>query len=111
MENLVDLIYLCLKHDRAGNKTIFDIDGTDLSTPEIVSIVGKLILRTPKLIRFPAKILETLFSISNRDELSKRLLGDLQIDADQTFNLLSWEPPFSPLSLLRDYSKLFFEGN
>lgn len=100
LENLVDLIYLCLKHDRAGNKTILASDGIDLSTPEIVSIVGKLIRRTPKLIRFPAKVLETLFSITNRDELSKRLLGDLQIDADQTSNLLGWEPPFSPLSLL-----------
>lgn len=115
LENLVDFIFVCLHHPLVGNKTFLVSDGVDLSTPEIIKIIGALVGERAKLAITPTSLLKLLFFITKRQQAGQSLLGDLQINALETFEFLDWTPPFDPILFLKNYdqnwpssSNLFF---
>lgn len=101
LDNLVDLILLCVDHPSAANQTFLVSDGEDLSTSELVTAIGKALGRSVMLISVPTGLLSFLIDLQGKKSLSERLLGSLQVDINKTCNLLDWKPPVPVVDGLR----------
>ncbi|MEX1221492.1 MAG: NAD-dependent epimerase/dehydratase family protein [Idiomarina sp.] len=95
LDNLVDLIATCILHQEAGNKTFMVSDGYDVSTPELLSIMIKINGKSPRMMKFPPKILVLIAAIFGQKSIAERLLGSLVIDAEHTGATLGWKPKVS----------------
>lgn len=95
IDNLVDLILICVLHPRAANQTFLVSDGVDISTVELIKKIA-LVLRKPVfLMPLPVVLLNKIASICGRGYAIQRLFGSLQLDISKTRELLCWTPPFS----------------
>ena len=96
IENIVSFITVCIEHQRAENELFLVSDDHDLSTLEIVELMGKLIGKKPKTVKLPLKLLWCIFTILGKRKAAVSLMADLQLDVDRSRELLEWSPPFSP---------------
>jgi nucleoside-diphosphate-sugar epimerase len=96
IENIVSFILECIDNQRAENGLFLVSDDDDLSTLEVVEIMGKLIGKKPKTVKLPVKLLWFICSILGKRKAAVSLLADLQLDVSRSRELLGWSPPFSP---------------
>jgi nucleoside-diphosphate-sugar epimerase len=92
VDNLVDLILICVFHPNAANQTFLVSDGVDVSTAELLRKIGKSLGRTVHLFPFPPLLITFLAGLMGKRVISQRLLGSLQVDIKKTCNLLDWRP-------------------
>ena len=57
VENLVDLICICLEHEKAKNEIFLVSDDHDLSTPELLALISRTGMRECKLFKLPTRLL------------------------------------------------------
>lgn len=95
LDNLIDLIKLCIHHPMAANQTLMASDSEDLSTTDLVMRLAKAMNRKARLLPVPPWLLQTAASALGKRDVALRLLGNLQIDARPTRTLLGWQPPLS----------------
>ncbi|VVN06104.1 N-acetyl-alpha-D-glucosaminyl-diphospho-ditrans, octacis-undecaprenol 4-epimerase [Pseudomonas fluorescens] len=93
LDNLVDLIVVCIDHPAAANQTFLVSDGEDLSTSELLRRMGKALGAPARLLPVPSWMLETGAAVLGKKDLSQRLCGSLQVDITKNRELLGWEPP------------------
>lgn len=93
LDNLVDLILLCTDHPKAANQTFLISDGEDLSTTDLIRKISVALGRQPYFVWVPRGLISFLASLFGKKEISKRLLGSLQVDMNKTYELLDWKPP------------------
>ena len=96
IENIVSFIIVCIEHQKAENELFFVSDDDDLSTLEIVEMLGKLIGKKPKTLKMPRKLLWCILTILGKRKAAVSLMSDLQLDVNHSRELLEWSPPFSP---------------
>lgn len=94
LDNLVDLIEICLHHPRAANQTFLVSDGEDVSTPELLTRLGIALKKPVRLIPVPLVFLHFFATLVGRSSMADRLCGSLQVDIEKTRNLLDWSPPY-----------------
>lgn len=102
LDNLIDFIYVCLTKAFEENKTFLASDKSDLSTPEILKIMGGINGKKARIFPFPKFLLKLLFNMIGQAKLSQSLLGDLQIEHSDDHTLAGWNPPFKPRSYLKN---------
>lgn len=90
--NLISLILCCIDHPNAVNQIFLVSDGQDISTPELLKIVGRAVNRPLRLLSFPVVILRVLSKLLGRKSDFDRLNGCLQLDITKTCEQLGWEP-------------------
>lgn len=95
IDNLVDLIVRCINHPAAANQVFLAGDGRDLSTTELLRLVGDAMGRPARLIPVSAGVLQLSAGLLGRKALAQRLLGSLQVDISHTCETLNWQPPFT----------------
>ena len=95
IDNLVDLIVTCTTHKKAGNGTFMVSDGRDVTTPELLSAMTRAYGKSPRMIKFPPKILRLLATALGKRAIAERLLGSLAVDIEHTRLTLNWEPKVS----------------
>ena len=95
LDNLVDLIVLCLTHPAAANRTFLVSDGEDVSTTQLLRRMGQALGRPPRLIPVPASFLKLAAVVVGKSDVAHRLCGSLQVDISKTRHLLGWAPPLS----------------
>jgi len=95
IQNLVDLIFLCLKHPAAANQIFLVSDDEPISTSYLVSTMGKSFERS--IINFPisTSLLKIFLKIVNRTDISQKLICSLEVDINKTKELLGWKPEWS----------------
>ena len=93
--NLVDLIIICITHPAAANETFLVSDGEDVSTPELLRRMGKVLGSPARLIPLPASLLKLAAAMVGKQDMALRLCGSLQVDIEKTRRLLNWCPPLS----------------
>jgi len=101
-DNLVDLIVRCLDHPAAANQTFLVSDGRDLSTPELITALGKAMGRKVFLLPVPPALLSIIATVIGKRPIIERLCGSLQVDMKKTEMLLGWSPPVSVSSAIAD---------
>jgi UDP-glucose 4-epimerase len=94
VENLVDLIVICLNHPNAKNQTFLVSDDVDMSTPILFSRLSEAGGYKPYIFRFPVALLSIALRVLGKLSIYERLCGSMQIDIEYTKSQLSWKPPF-----------------
>lgn len=95
LDNLVDLIQVCIDHPAAVNQVFLAGDGEDLSTTQIFKRLGAAMGKHIRLIPVNQKLLESILKIVGKADLARRICGSLQVDISKTESLLNWHPPLS----------------
>ncbi len=92
IDNLVDLILVCVDHPKAANQTFLICDGEDMSTTELLKRIGNALSRPARLLWVPAASISFFAGLVGKKGISERLLGSLQVDMHKTCELLDWKP-------------------
>lgn len=95
LDNLVDLLSLCMNHPNAGDRVFLASDGEDLAVPEIFRRLGHALGRPARLFPVPVALLEWLAAVWGSENFARRLCRPLQVDMQATRQLLGWNPPVS----------------
>ncbi len=101
VENLCDLIMLCLTHTEAANKIFLVSDGKDVSIAELIYIIAEVSAKKERLFSMPVSILLFVAKMLGKSAEVDRLLGSLQVDITDTKRLLGWQPPITMTEQLR----------
>lgn len=95
LDNLVDLLTVCLDHPRASGQAFLVSDGEDLSTTELLRRLGVALGKPARLVPVPAVLLSSAGALLGKRAVTERLCGSLQLDIVKTRSLLGWSPPVS----------------
>lgn len=101
LDNLVDLIALCVVHPAAADSVFLAGDAEDLSTTELARRLAAALGVRPRLWPVPARLLETGARLFGAGALAHRLCRWLQIDASAARERLGWSPPVGVNEALR----------
>lgn len=111
LDNLVDLIMICINHPAAANEIFLVSDGEDLSTTELLKRTAKALNKPARLIPVSASLLKFLATLLGKRDVAMRLFGSLQVDIEKTRKLLDWEPPVSIDDALKMTAEEFLRSN
>lgn len=92
LDNLVDLVAVCLHHPQAAGHTFFVSDGADLSTAGLVRAMAAACGVPPHLWRVPVGLLRLAGTLTGQRETVARLVDSLQVDIEVTRKQLGWQP-------------------
>ncbi|MGQ0525743.1 MAG: UDP-glucose 4-epimerase family protein [Betaproteobacteria bacterium] len=93
--NLVEAIALCLRAPDAAGSTFLVSDGEDVSTPELITLLGTALGTPARLFPCPAALLALSGAILGRRAEIARLTGSLLVDSSLLRNRLGWRPAFT----------------
>jgi nucleoside-diphosphate-sugar epimerase len=93
--NLADLIVAAASAPAAAGRTLLAADGDDLSTPELVSEIGRALGTPARLIGVPVGLLRLGGAVTGMGAEVGRLVDSLVVDASETRERLGWRSPFS----------------
>ena len=92
LDNLVDLLVLCIDHPSAAAQTFLVSDGEDLSTPDLIRRIAEAMGRSARLMPIPVSMLKLAGQLTGRMAEVNRLMGSLQVDVQPTCRILGWSP-------------------
>ncbi|MDR6586854.1 nucleoside-diphosphate sugar epimerase [Herbaspirillum sp. BH-1] len=92
LDNLVDLICVCLTHPDAAGQVFLVSDGEDLSTTAMLRRISLALGKSPFLPSLPASWLMLPARMMGRPGIAQRLCGSLQVDISKNRDLLGWTP-------------------
>ncbi len=95
LDNLVDLIRLCIKHPAAANQVFLVADGDDMSTTQLLHRVAVALGKNALLLPVPVYLLMFVARLFNKTAAAQRLCCSLQVDISKAHRLLGWIPPVS----------------
>jgi UDP-glucose 4-epimerase len=93
VDNLADLIVVCLAHGAAASQTFLVSDDEDLSTPELVRRLANADGHSARLMPMPVWCLRAAGRVLGRSPAIERLTGSLTVDISKVRRLLGWVPP------------------
>ncbi len=109
LDNLADLVVRCCSHPAAANQVFLASDGQDLSTPELLRLLGEGLGRPARLWPVPLPLLEGAARLLGREAWLERLCGSLQVDIRKTCSLLDWQPPVAATEALQATARAFLQ--
>lgn len=98
--NLSSLIMRCAVHPAAAGHAFLASDGEDLSTTQLLKVMGNAMHRPARLLPVPPSWLAAALRLAGHEGLAQQVLGTLQVDIAETQRLLEWEPPEAPTAAL-----------
>ncbi len=101
VENLVQLIEICIRHPRAAGEVFLVADGDDVSTAELVREIGAALGKPARLIALPLWLLRLGARLAGKTRELDRLCGSLQADSSKARELLGWRPRLTRREALR----------
>jgi nucleoside-diphosphate-sugar epimerase len=110
LDNLVDLVILCLEHPDAAQQVLLAGDGEDLSTPELLRRVAAAMGTRARLVPVPPGLLAAVAGLAGQGAVARRLCGSLQLDLGKTRRLLGWSPRVGVDEALRRTAQDFIQS-
>ncbi len=95
LDNLTDILMLCVHHPAAVGEIFLVSDGEDLSTPELMRRIAGALGRPARLCPAPLMLLRLTAQAMGRRDSFNRLCGSLQVDSSRAHTMLGWRPPVS----------------
>jgi nucleoside-diphosphate-sugar epimerase len=93
LDNLVDLIIRCIYHPAAAGEILEVSDGQDISTPQLLRTLARMMNKPSRLWPLPVPTLKFAGSLLGKRQEVDRLVGSFQVDSSRTKELLGWSPP------------------
>lgn len=94
VENLVDLIHICIDHPKAANQTFLISDDEDVSTTALLLKMAEALRCSARLVNISPTLIKLSARFIGKPEIADRLCGSLQVDITKTKELLGWKPKF-----------------
>lgn len=95
LDNLLDVLILCLTRKEAAGKTFLVSDGNDFSTPALIRGLASSMGKSARLFWLPQHILSLTGRVAGKSAIIERLIGSLEIDISDTCATLNWFPPYT----------------
>ncbi len=95
IDNLCDLIKVCIEHPKAKGEVFLVSDSRNLSTPELIRIIAKCQQRPLFLFPLPLWILHFVAKLVGKNQEINRLCGSLQVNIHKNKQILNWTPRYS----------------
>jgi nucleoside-diphosphate-sugar epimerase len=95
LDNLVDFIIYCIDHPKAAGQTFLVSDDEDISTPDLIRKLSRIMGKSSRLFSMPKSIIKLMGYLSGKSVEVDRLLGSLRVDSSHVHKVLKWSPPFS----------------
>jgi len=95
VNNLTDVIEVCLKDHRAVGKTYMVSDSEDVSTVQLISKMAHALERPVRLWPCPLRLIELAGMLAGRSDEVSRILGSLRIDSNKIYSELGWTPTYT----------------
>lgn len=92
LQNLCDLLAICVFHPAAGGETFVAADGEDVSTPNLLRTIAQAMGRRLRMPTIPLGPLRLLATLTGRSADLERLTRSLQIDASRAHAIVGWRP-------------------
>lgn len=93
--NLAELVVAAASSPAAAGQTFLAADGDDLSTPQLISEIGRALGTNARLIGVPVALLRLGGALTGMGAEVGRLVDSLVVDASGTCERLGWRPPFT----------------
>lgn len=102
IDNLVDIVSVCITHPKAAGHTYLVSDGQDLSTRELIQNLSQFLGKKAILFPIPISLLKFFAALANKKSTVDKLTGYLVVDTNKCRTELNWSPPIcSDLALMR----------
>ncbi|WP_417662472.1 NAD-dependent epimerase/dehydratase family protein [Pseudomonas sp.] len=95
IDNLCSLIEVCITHQNATLAPILPGDVEVVSTVDFMRHIAKAANVNLKLAPFPICLLKLLFLFAGKRNMYGKIFDDLEINTQETYDLLNWVPPKS----------------
>ncbi|NAT57087.1 UDP-glucose 4-epimerase family protein [Pseudomonas syringae] len=109
VDNLADLVVVCVDHPAAAGQTFLVSDGDDLSTTRLLREMGRALGKPARLLPVPAVLLKGAAALLGKKAFSQRLCSSLQVDISKTCTMLDWHPPVSVEHAMQDTARYYLE--
>lgn len=110
LDNLIDLIAVCVEHPAAANQTFLARDAEDLTTTELLRRIALAMNVKPLLLPVPVSVMTALAGLIGKKSMAQKLCGSLQVDMKNTQKILGWIPPVSTDEALRKTVRHYLES-
>lgn len=110
LENLADLLIGCASHLAAANQVLLAGENPPLSTPELLTALGDALGKPARLFALPTPVLEMLGRLACKGEAVRSLCGSLEVDTDNTRQLLDWVPRRELQSEMQDMARCYLSS-
>ena len=90
--NLVSGIIHCLINEKTGGETFLISDGEDLSTADLVELIGDKMNKKILFIYFPLFLIRFCLEILGKRNIYESLFCSLEVDSSKLRNEFSWNP-------------------
>lgn len=92
IENLCQLVMLCLDHPAAANQIFVVADGEPISTPALIRKLARLMEKPARLLPVPRWLLWQGAKFMRKERLYHSICSSLRIDTSHARTLLGWQP-------------------
>jgi nucleoside-diphosphate-sugar epimerase len=101
VDNLCDFIFHCISDQRSKGEAFFISDGHDLSTVNLLNLIGDAVGKSTKLIKVPIPLLCFFATLSGQSAALEKLSNSLVLDISKARNYLGWKPVISVEDAIR----------
>jgi nucleoside-diphosphate-sugar epimerase len=92
VENLADIILLCVNHPSTLNQIFLVSDDETVTTTKFLQLTSLAMGKPPNLIAVPQFWIKVLLFLLGKKNLSNKLIGSLQVDNSKVKRILGWKP-------------------
>lgn len=107
LENLCDLLQLCLSHPQAPGPPLLAADATSLTLPELLRALASGLQRPLRLLPLPPVLLGAAAAVAGHGPAWRRLSDALEVDASATERRLGWRPRCSTSAALEAMGRAY----
>jgi nucleoside-diphosphate-sugar epimerase len=110
VRNLCAAITVCLDHAQSPGNTFLVSDGEDVSTPALITRMGRALGTTPRLVAAPVSMLAVGARVVGRAADFNRLAADMAVDSRAIRRTLGFVPPQTLDAGLAEVAQWYREG-
>jgi len=111
INNLTDVVGVCLTDPRAVGRTYMVSDGEDISTVRLIIKMAHALERPVRLWPCPLRLIELAGMLAGRSDEVSRILGSLRINSKKIYSELGWVPTHTLTQGLSQISAWYHRRN
>lgn len=95
VQNLSDLLLLCMTHPKAAGQIFLASDGAAVSTKEFTNAIASGMNKRVTQFPMPVRFMRFLGKLTGKSAMIEQLYGNLEVDSSNAKELLDWHPPLT----------------
>ncbi|CDT39888.1 Putative UDP-glucose 4-epimerase [Vibrio coralliirubri] len=105
VQNLVDLLVVCAKHENAAGHIFLASDNEVTSTKVFTNAIANGYGKKVTQLLIPEGLMRLAGRLIGRSAMIEQLYGNLEVDSSNTKEILDWTPPFTMKQAMKSLVK------